>query len=572
MAAVPPLALGMLQQHAVPALDASRDVQLDGNVVHGAKKNSKFTRQLHTCGMFQDSSMEAMTRLKTRDKVERQRRERTIHRINSNFDSNFNYIKSLQMKLAKRQNKMATNIVDIYSALTIQLCFRSYSARRALKCLKALKFLSVWFYHAYMRQSCRRKINIIKRSIKHYLFRTKIDRLFCQKRAARILTCHVKKVMMMRKAKRIVSTKHVAQPTAMHILLMGTSRARHVLVERQRSDRGRAMHLISRLVNNYKRYKRNVMLHSERGTVVFFILSKLCQTGCWMNNPSYIDKHSEFVGGNTFVTAIARTDGANPSKKRPHVLSSDVPPYLTITDDTEAASSSSATLGTSSKRSSTIRSPASPRQSSQTPGFPTPAFPSEKRAACQRPVEVPHGLDRDIYHFIRSKLIDKLVLVTAHHHALDLQQKQRKLRKQIQESSAAEVITRLLSVPIEIPLLPDHTKDLINADKVILASNNTAVVKNPKYRPPPPPQQQQLTWGSTDPHRGSTSTRKSSVAAAASKTPGSVPATAVPRRFKRVLAFSDNNLPHMPAELEGHWRLTSFLDVAQVVQYCRHYR
>ena len=78
-----------LQPAAVSSIE---DMEFD-RLINGARKSSRFTKQLHVCGMYQDTSMEAMTRAKTKERVERQRRERTIQRINSNFDVNFNYIK-----------------------------------------------------------------------------------------------------------------------------------------------------------------------------------------------------------------------------------------------------------------------------------------------------------------------------------------------------------------------------------------------------------------------------------------------------------------------------------------------
>lgn len=249
-------------------------------IVYGSKKRSKFTDSIYTHGVWRDTSMTAMTRQKSRDNVQKKRRDDNINRINATFDQEVQHIRKLQNELAKRQQQMAHAVIEKYSALTIQTCVRGYNARNILFMLKNMRFICTYISFRYKYKKKLKSVRIIYNCYRRYIFVKTIYTTLKQVKCVRLLKRYFRKIIMKKKAtlKRVMDSIKVSFTNEM--LLISASRAMRKILIALQTDEDRCRSTLNKLVPYFRRKKRKeYMQQIGNSRMLLYVITNLSLHG-----------------------------------------------------------------------------------------------------------------------------------------------------------------------------------------------------------------------------------------------------------------------------------------------------
>jgi len=238
------------------------------------KKNSSFSSKLLLHGNWVDNSLDAATRSKQRMTMNEYRRHYSIDRINQSFSEEAENLLKLQQLLMIRQKKMAFTVIEKYSALSIQLCYRCFISRKRLFVKKMLRFLNDWLWGSYHRRK-RQKARLKICSSIFYWYRHKCFSMMLLKvRKARQIQANVRRALTSYKFRQYRDFMRNVQTICKHIFLFGVTRAaKQIMIERDRVLEN-ARRIIRNVVIRYRCRKRKSILKGPYGKFIFYFLEQ----------------------------------------------------------------------------------------------------------------------------------------------------------------------------------------------------------------------------------------------------------------------------------------------------------
>lgn len=262
--------------HNDPTTQSDNNTNNNNNMLSSDynKKNSSFSSKLLIHGNWVDNSLDAATKSKKRMVMNEYRRNFSIDRINQHFSDEAEHLLKLQQLLAFKQKRMAFTVVEKYSALSIQLCYRCYISRKRLYIKKVLRFLNDWLWGVYHR----RKRNWAKMKIYEsvlYWHRKKCFRMMLIKvRKVRLIQANIRRAFTSHKFKQYRDFMRDVRKILSHVYLFATTRAvQHILNERDKLLQN-CKRVIKNAIIKYRCRKRRNILRSPLGKFIFYFLEQ----------------------------------------------------------------------------------------------------------------------------------------------------------------------------------------------------------------------------------------------------------------------------------------------------------
>jgi glycosyltransferase involved in cell wall biosynthesis len=180
-------------------------------------------------GMFRDNTLYAASKKKERQKKQFENTFTSLDDMMIEFEKEKDDILRMKEKIESQQQMMARNILIHYSALSIQLKWRSYKAKYQLFYLKLMKLIFDWVsFRCYYRKRCRAAAIIVRKMLA-YRTRRYFKKILKRVRAVSRLQRLTRRKIQNRKFFFEVFKYSRIQRFLNHILLFGKTRALHSL-------------------------------------------------------------------------------------------------------------------------------------------------------------------------------------------------------------------------------------------------------------------------------------------------------------------------------------------------------
>lgn len=352
-------------------------------IIYGSKMSYAFSRKIVTHGVWQDNSMAAMTRKRTKEQVNMKRRANQVERLNNNFNQEVEIIKKIQQDLILKQKSMADIVIKKYSAIMIQSFYRRYKSRVLLHKLKCRRFIKTWVYYRCVAKKRLRARKVIIKQYRNHKFRSTLDFLLYRIKCVRRLQRFFRNTLAIRSARKVYYVKIMTRKTVENIILLSSSRAVRHIKALLKSDEDKIMLSITKLLMHYRRRKRREYLKSEHGKVLLYIFWNLSISGKWM------------------VVADKKTVMCNKKAVRIDYSRCIVMPEIT---SPKASFSKNETTKETRRGSARVSLPGISDRSNL-PGLTDIPFGLQSLlAATVRPNDVPHDISKDIMAYIKRKV------------------------------------------------------------------------------------------------------------------------------------------------------------------------
>jgi hypothetical protein len=181
-------------------------------------------------GVFRDNTLYAATKKKERQKKQFANTFISLDDMMMEFENEKDEILRMKEKIHSQQQIMARNILLYYSAVSIQLKWRSYKAKYQLFYLKLMKLIIDWVsFRCYFRKRCRAAAIIVRKML---AYRTKLyfQKILKKIRAVKRLQRLTRRKIQNRKFFFEVFKYSRIQRLLNHITLFGKTRATHFLL------------------------------------------------------------------------------------------------------------------------------------------------------------------------------------------------------------------------------------------------------------------------------------------------------------------------------------------------------
>ena len=238
------------------------------------KRNSSFSSRLLQHGNWVDNSLDAATKAKKRMIMNEYRRNFSIDRINQNFSEEADHLLKLQQLLAIKQKRMAFTVVEKYSALSIQLCFRCYISRKRLFIKKTLRYLNDWLWGVYQRRKRYRARQKIYSTVLYWYRHKCFVTMLIKVRKARQIQANVRRALTSYKFKQYRDYMRDVRTIVAHVFLFASSRAVRIILNERDKLLENCKRVIRNAVIKYRCRKRRNILKGPYGKFIFYFLEQ----------------------------------------------------------------------------------------------------------------------------------------------------------------------------------------------------------------------------------------------------------------------------------------------------------